>query len=206
MCHHGTLAALSHHMKSRLILLSLVAAGCQGSAHAQTYDDPLGPIRCFNLADAAELASQSAIELCSGALSDAPGRCYVQADDTLQELSSQKVLQLCGRATSLDPLACYERLDATGTLTEDQILAYCTTSCAVGPPPAQVSDPACMEVALDRADLALESAGELCAFSRSDGPAQCFIAGQDTELADSSLIQLCAESTRCQYYNVAAEQ
>ncbi len=174
-------------------------------ASAQVRRDSLGPVRCFELVDAAQLAEQSAISLCAGAISEAPGRCYAVGIDEFHELSSQKVQQLCVAATSLEPLECYGRLSTEGVLTEDQIISYCATTCPVSPPPPQSSDPACLQEALDRTDLSLQSAGELCADSSSAGPVACYVAGDAIEtLADTQLIQLCAEQVRCQYYNSSA--
>lgn len=185
-----------------LVLASAIATlpGCQRDAAAQVPYDPLGPIRCYQLATTAQLSSDQAVGLCAAALTDAPGRCYAVALDQFRELASQKVQQLCRAATSLEPIACYARLDTLGTLTEDQIVSYCTTACSLGPPPAQVSSPACLDAAVRYTNLSLQSAGELCQASRSVGPVQCFLAGDGLNyLADSTLVQLCAESRRCQY-------
>src|SRR5262249_46323825 len=101
---------------------------------------------------------------------------------------------------SLDPAYCWGRLDATGVVTEGQAIGYCTTTCALGPPPAQSSNPDCMHAALERTDLSLDLAGQLCDRASSAGPVDCFLAGQDLHsVADSTLIQLCYEVRRCQY-------
>lgn len=179
-----------------------LGAGCKREASPQVVQDPLGPIRCFQIADSRQLAEQSAVELCTAALSEAPGLCYAGALDRFHELSTQKILQLCNRATSTEPLECYAHLDSLGQLTEDQIIAYCATSCALGPPPPEASHPACLAAATTQTDLSLQSAGELCLLSSSAGPVRCFLAGQDLhKIADSTLVTLCAESRRCQYYN-----
>jgi hypothetical protein len=185
-----------------LVVASAIAAasGCQRDAAAQVPYDPLGPIHCYQLATSAELSSNQAVQLCAAALTDAPGRCYAVAVDQFRELASQKIQQLCHAATSLEPLACYARLDALGTLTEDQIVSYCTTACSLGPPPAQVASSACLDAAVRYTNLSLQSAGELCQASRSAGPVQCYLAGVDLHyLADNTLVQLCAEARRCQY-------
>jgi hypothetical protein len=185
-----------------LAVLLSAAASCkqEAQAQAQVAYDPLGPIYCYQIADAAQLDIDHAVQLCSAALSDAPGRCYAVSLDRFHELSSQKILQLCRAATSLAPVGCYARLDTLGTLTEDQMVAYCTTACSLGPPPAQVASPACLDAAVRYTNLSLQSAGELCQASRSAGPVQCFMAGlQLQEVAESKLIQLCAEARRCQY-------
>jgi hypothetical protein len=178
-----------------------LAAGCQRNADAQEIRrDYLGPIQCFNIVQAKQLSEQSSLELCTGAISDAPGRCYAQALDQFQELSSQQVQQLCTRATSTEPVECYRRLDATEDLTEQQMIEYCAVYCPVGPPPPQSSSSLCLSQAMETTDLALQSAGELCFGSSTAGPVQCFLAGQNLyKVADSSLISLCRERVYCQY-------
>jgi hypothetical protein len=188
-----------------LALLSVIAAACQSGALAQPADDPIGPIRCYIVADGKQLAGDSAIELCSGALSDAPGQCFAGALDQFHGLSSQQAQELCRGATSLEPLNCYAGLDATHQLTEGQMIEYCATHCGLGPAPAQVSSPACFDIAINRAGLSLQMAGELCLASRSAGPAYCFLDGQNLHgVASSKLVTLCAESRRCQSYNAVA--
>ncbi len=180
--------------------LGLLSTACGRNASAQNELDPLSPVQCFQIVDAKNLSNQSALELCAGAISDAPGRCYAEAIDQLHSLSSQQIMQLCQSATSMDPIACYARLDAIGTLTGDQMIGYCTTACPVGPPPPESSSPACLGTAVERTQLALQTAGELCLGSRSAGPVDCYLAGRELQtLADSQLVQLCAETTRCQY-------
>lgn len=190
-----------------LVLLLLSGVGCRRDAHAQVTRDPLGPIRCFEIVDARQLAMSGAIQLCAGALSDAPGQCYSEAVDRFHELSDAKVLQLCTGATSTESVRCYAALRARGTYTEDQMIAYCATRCALAPPPPQVSDPACLNQALGRTNLALQSAGQLCLGASSTGPVECFLAGQRFhKLADATLVLMCAESTGCQYYNAPPSQ
>jgi hypothetical protein len=191
-----------------VVVLLVMLAGGQRDSEAQAPPverDPLGPVRCYEIVVAEQLSSESAIELCSGAISDAPGRCFAGALNQFPGLTEQKVMSLCQGATSLQPLDCYARLDANEDLTEDQLIAYCGTFCPVGPAPPEASNPACLDLAVNDTDLALQSAGELCAGSSSAGPVACFAAGQDLEqIADSSLITLCRERFQCQYnYNAA---
>jgi hypothetical protein len=184
------------------LALLLVATACHRDASAQVARDPLGPIRCFEIVDARQVAMSNAIQLCAGALSDAPGRCYSEAGDRFHELSSAQVQQLCTGATSTEPVRCYAELRARGTYTEDQMITYCATRCALAPPPPQVSDPACLNQALARTNLTLQAAGQLCLGASSTGPVECFVAGQRIhKLSDSALIFMCAEATGCQYYN-----
>lgn len=182
-------------------LLVLAAAACQREAAAQVTRDPLAPVRCYSIAIARQLSSDSALQLCGGVPSDGPGRCYATGLDLAPTLSSQQLLQLCASATSTEPISCFLRLDAEGDLTDDQQVRYCETRCPLGPPPPEASSAACLARALDT-DLADQTAGELCRGSSSDGPVQCYLAGDDFEqLTDSQLVVLCAESRQCQYYN-----
>ena len=187
-----------------LLLFALVA--CRQEATAQVARDPLGPVRCFQIAQAEQIAEDSAIDLCAGALSDAPGRCLARTLELYPQLASSKVVDLCRAATSLAPLQCFARLDAEEQLTEDQMIAYCGTFCPLGPPPPQTSNPACLTEALDQTNLALQTAGELCIGASSAGPARCFVAGDDLQtLSELKLVRLCRERVQCQYYNVTPE-
>lgn len=196
-------APLDRMMSRAIVMIGVVLLGtaCRRTADAQLIDDSLGPIRCFEIVDAMNLASQSALDLCTGATSDAPGRCYAELFDRFP-LTTQRMVALCRGATSLEPVACYEELAASETLTEQQIIGYCATTCPLGPAPPQASDPACLGAALERTNLALQTAGELCLSSRSAGPVDCYLRGVDvTTLADLQLIQLCAHTSSCQYLN-----
>jgi hypothetical protein len=182
-----------------MAIFAVIAAGCEREAYAQIADDPLAPVDCFQTVDAKRLSNTSAINLCAGAPNEAPSDCYIGAIDQFHELSEQKILQLCAGASSTQPLECYAQLDAVGTLSEDQIIGFCTTICPVGPPPPEVSSPACVEGATDLTKLSLQQASQLCYGSRSAGPVRCFIAGENlNKLSQDQLIQLCAESIRCQ--------
>jgi hypothetical protein len=181
----------------------LVLAACKHDAAAQATRDPLAPVRCFQLADAKNLASDTAIQLCAGTATEAPGHCYVTGVNLLQALSTQQIVQLCTFATSLAPIECYRRLNDDGELTDEQIIPYCATTCPLGPPPPQASHPACLQGASRQTDLSNDSATQLCGGASSAGPVQCFVEGErTTQLAESQLVQLCAEALRCQYYNV----
>lgn len=187
------------------LLLVLTAAACQREADAQVTRDPLAPIRCFSIVVAREIASDTAIELCAGANSDAPAQCFAIADDRVPTLASSKAVTLCQRATSTDPIECYMDLAAQGVFTEDQMITYCRTTCPIGPPPPEVSSSACLSAAADT-DLSLQLAGELCVRAASAGPVQCFLAGQNLHtVSDSKLINLCRETLDCQYYNTSPQ-
>lgn len=193
--------------------LVLGSTGCEREASAQGYGqrvvevprDPYGPINCFRIVDAAQLSGQSAAELCTSALTEAPGLCFVEAQDRFHELSTQDIMNLCDRATTLTPVECYGRLRAEHVLTEQQMIDYCRTYCSLGPPPPEASSPACLAEALSQTDLSLQSAGELCLGSRDTYPVACFNEGQTLhKIADSTLWQMCSEQRRCQYYNAPA--
>jgi len=186
--------------------LVLGSAGCKHEAEAQGYgevqQDPVGPINCFRIVDAAQLSGQSAAELCTSALTDAPGRCFVDSQDRFHELAEQDSMNLCDRATTTTPVDCYGRLRAEQVLTKDQMIDYCRTYCSLGPPPPEASNPACLADAINYTDLSLQSAAELCLRSRTTYPVTCFNEGQTLhKIADSTLWQMCSEQRRCQYYN-----
>lgn len=163
----------------------------------------MGPIACYEIVSG-DVASQTGIELCRGATSATPGQCFVEATRRSSGLTTNEMVVLCAGATSLDPLDCYERLLARGTLTENQAIGYCVPQCPIGPAPAQSSSPACVGEGLDRTQLAEQSVGELCRYSRSEMPVECFLRGKTTtQLSDSQLVQLCQQQFSCQYVNAA---
>lgn len=181
-------------------LVLAVGTSCRGAEAQQVTRDPLGPIRCFQRADDVELAEESAVSLCAGAINDAPGACYARGVDQFPTVATQKIQTLCTAATSLEPIECFTALDAQEVLTEDQMVAYCATTCPVSPPPPQAASAACLDLAIEETDLSLQHAGELCVGSSSAGPVQCYLTGEaeNPELSETSLIQLCAERVGCQ--------
>jgi hypothetical protein len=196
-------AALAVLMR-RLCLLLLVLTSCKREALAQNADPALGPIACFEQVSGL-VASQTGIELCRAATSATPGQCFVEASRRATELTTNEVVVLCAGATSLDPLDCYERLQARGTVTENQAIGYCAPQCPIGPAPAESSSAACIGDALDRTELAEQTAGELCRSSRSALPVECYLRGEtSTQLSDSQLVDLCQQNYSCQYVNAAA--
>jgi hypothetical protein len=185
------------------VLLLIVGCGCEREVTAQS-QDPIAPVRCFRIVDAMHLAEDSAIDLCASALNDAPGSCYALASQQFAQLATQKVLTLCAGTTSIEPVACFARLATSGRLTEDQMVAYCTTRCALGPPPPEASHPLCLDQALRATSLTQQSAAVLCNGAGSVGPVQCFLDGRSlNKVSDSKLIRLCVEARSCQYYNAA---
>jgi hypothetical protein len=179
-----------------------MAAGCQREAVAQQAAyDPLGPVRCFEAVTAigVSLAETDAVTLCGGAINAAPAQCFVTAT-ARTELSEQQAEQLCYRTTTTQPLACYANLYASNQFTEQQAIDFCASQCAAGPPPPQTSNAGCVDVAVNRAGLSLQKAGQLCFGARSSGPGYCFMEGQRrSSLSGDQLINLCADTTHCQY-------
>lgn len=187
-----------------LACVAVLGVTSRREAEAQVVRDPLGPLACFEIAVAQGLANQTALELCAGAISSAPGQCFALAN-ARQDLASQQIVELCRRATSTEPLACFEELEASGGLTNDQMVGYCATRCAVGPAPSEVNNAACFAGAVETMALADQQARELCLGSQSTAPVQCFAAGEDvTALTELQLIQLCGETRSCQYVTAPA--
>jgi len=187
-----------------MLAMILSYASCQRDSEAQVVADSLGPIDCFLIADEVGIASTSSVELCAGATSAAPGQCLAAAVDR-GVLTTQQIVELCRASTSLEPFTCFEELNAIGTLTNNQMIEYCGMRCPLGPPPPEAGNAQCLATALDRADLTTQSGAELCLLATSAGPVDCFVAGKNaTQLPDSQLIRLCAETTHCQYINAPA--
>ena len=135
-----------------------------------------------------------------------PGECFVAATNRHSDLTTSQMVTLCRGATSFETLVCYETLDADGSLTQDQILNYCATQCALGPAPAQSSSPACVQEGLDRTDLSAQMVGELCIASHSAAPVDCYLRGDSTtQLTTGQLVYLCGQKYSCQYVNYPQE-
>jgi hypothetical protein len=201
----GTAGAARASMRFAVTLLLLGCTGCEREVTAQSLD-PVAPVSCFRIVDAMQLAEDSAIQLCASATNVAPGTCFALASQQFAQLATQKLLSLCADTTSTEPVACFARLATSGTLTEDQMVGYCATRCALGPPPPEASHPACLDQALRATTLTEQSAIELCRDAGSVGPVQCFLDGRTLhKVSDSKLITLCAESRSCQYYNAVPQ-
>jgi hypothetical protein len=184
-----------------MIYLAAMFAGmfCMETARAQVVREPLGPLECFEIADAEGLADSSSLQLCAGAISAAPGQCYAIADNE-NDLSTPQILNLCTNATSTEPNACFEELQTNGTLTNEQMIDYCATRCPIGPAPAEVSNANCLAVALEVTTLTQQMAERLCVRSITTAPVECFTEGEDTAaLTTEQLVDLCAEGRSCQY-------
>ena len=172
-------------------------------AYAQTAPGPgqpattevsaLAPVLCYEGAETGEnLARLSALQLCVGAVSDAPARC--SADASAQgSFADSQVVRLCTMATSTDPAECARRLADTTALPATTIVQYCAANPWPVVPALGSGDPACIEAALDRVGLPQLDASRLCAGSGSDAPVACFEWGDDRlAIANADLITLCA--------------
>lgn len=192
---------------SVMLAMMLSYTSCQRDSEAQVQvivAEPLGPVDCFRVADELGIASTSAVQLCAGATSVAPGQCLAAAVER-GVLTTQQMIELCRGSTSMASFECFDELSTRGTLTNNQMIEYCGMRCPLGPPPPEAGNAQCLAAALDRADLTTQSGAELCLLATSAGPVDCFLAGEAaTQLPDSQLIQLCAETTHCQYINAPA--
>lgn len=153
----------------------------------------LGPVQCYGRLASETLAMQAnALQLCRGATSDAPARCFTRA--RARGLLEIEALRLCTMATSEAPAACAERLAAAGTYATATIVAYCAElQWQIAEPPTRGS-PACVETALARTTLGEDQAVVLCRGARSTGPVECFEWGEARlALMEHDLVQLCAE-------------
>lgn len=185
------------------LLLLLALTSCRREALAQGEDPALGPIACYEQVNGI-VSSQTGVELCRGATSATPGQCFVEASNRSHGMTTNEMVVLCAGATSLAPLDCYDRLLARGIVTENQAIAYCGPQCPIGPAPAESSSAECIGEGLDRTQLAEQSVAELCRYSRSALPVECFLRGErGTQLSDSQLVSLCQQQFSCQYVNAA---
>lgn len=126
----------------------------------------------------------------------------MEATRRIGDLTTNQMLTLCRGATNLETVVCYEHLDEEGSLTNEQILDYCSMRCPLGPAPPQSASSACVAEGLDRTNLAAEMVGELCVNSQSASPVDCFLRGTaTTQLTTNQLVGLCAQRFSCQYVN-----
>lgn len=107
-------------------LLVVGSAACAKATDAQVVErDPVGPIRCYLVADSAGLTSSWAQLLCAGAPSDAPARCF-QAADAGNQLSESQSIALCYGATSTAPADCAKQRAAENRLSNQSIINECS--------------------------------------------------------------------------------
>jgi hypothetical protein len=153
---------------------------------------PAAPIRCYVAATNNDLSTNRAVNLCAGAVSDAPAACVAAAQDRILTISDADVVRLCARATSTEPATCAARLDDTTTLSLRRIVSYCAASQWPYVPARSPGAPACVENALERTTLSDGQAVRLCQGARTTAPVACFERGDErTTLSSQRLITLC---------------
>lgn len=106
-------------MKKLLLFLSFI------SIQAFAYD----PVDCIrDLVKAAPKTINSiAIELCSGASSPEPVKCYVRSSDIDDKITVGVSASLCGGSTSADKtLACYDKAFNGGIFNRGQSRDLCS--------------------------------------------------------------------------------
>jgi hypothetical protein len=176
-------------------LAAMLAMGLVVTAFAQTAPqvDPYAPIRCYDRVDRVEnLEHLKAMELCTGAVSEAPADCYSDAEALLQFVDDD-IVRMCRMATSRAPAECAAHLDETTPLVEQEIVDYCAALQwpLVAPPTG--GTPECVEAALDRTTLTENRALQLCRGSSTPDPVDCFITGDNQlNLTEDDLVQLCS--------------
>jgi DNA-binding transcriptional regulator YdaS (Cro superfamily) len=149
------------------------------------------PIDCF--LSATNLDNASAKQLCIGATSAAPARCFVDAAATGYVTQAQAV-QLCAAAVSDEPVRCLARLRATSGYVTADIIKYCAA--LRWPMVAQptTGSPACIDAATTTG-LADTQVQDVCRGSKSAEPAHCVQRGRLlTGLADADLVDLCVQA------------
>jgi hypothetical protein len=180
-------------------LVALIAGGAAAAliARAQPAAPPadahLGPVRCYEAAaDTLQLEHLKAKQLCTGATSVAPARCFDEATDRVLGMTDLQAVRLCQTATSSAPALCAERLDDTTDLGASTIVTYCAALRWSLLPAGSSGSPACIEAALDRTLLTDYEAARLCAGSATTAPVACYELGDDqTALSDADIVDLC---------------
>jgi len=175
-----------------LVCLVVGMLGGVASAQPAPLADPLGPVRCFANADNQLVARFDAIQLCTGAINEAPANCY-KAAETALDLSNRELVRLCEYATSTAPASCAAQIADTTDHGNSDIAEYCA---ARQWPTANLptsGSPDCVDEALARTQLWNDDALRLCRGSDSTGPIECYAWGRtNLNLSDENLIQLCA--------------
>ncbi|MGE0549981.1 MAG: hypothetical protein AB7O24_22855 [Kofleriaceae bacterium] len=179
--------------RAALLVIVLVAC-CTGSpAFAQSAQgDPIAPIRCHQLAAEAGLSDADAIQLCVGASSEAPARCFAQATDQAGA-SSFEAIRLCRLTRSTAPATCATQLADTTALDTRQRISYCAAYEGPVAAPLGAGSPECLQQALAETALSDHQAAQLCRGSASTAPIECLAWGDDTTaLSTRELVELCA--------------
>jgi hypothetical protein len=180
-------------------LVALIGAGAAAAliAHAQPAAAPaaahLGPMRCYvHATDNLNLEQLKAKQLCTGATSAEPARCFDEATDRVLGMTDLQAVRLCQTATSPAPALCAERLDDTTDLGTSTVVTYCAALRWSLLPAGSGGSPACVVAALDRTLLSELEAARLCAGSASTAPVACYELGDDeTTLSDADIVDLC---------------
>lgn len=146
-----------------LLAAAIAGSACSKAAEAQAEPapeaDPVGPIRCYTVAEG-RLASLTARQLCAGAQSDAPARCFAQVE-AANQLSQSQALALCYGATSTEPAACAAQAAADGKLANQTIVQSCAAGGGAVKTSADV--PACIAEGRSALRLSDFELTELCA-------------------------------------------
>ena len=117
----GTSGQALHGVRKLGVLAVLLVSG-----PAVAFTEGAPALACFEqVREGALLDEQSALRLCSGALSDAPAACYKLAREKTF-LTSTGALQLCQCAPSTAPVDCYIQADQQTFLEDYQILQLCS--------------------------------------------------------------------------------
>ena len=176
-----------------LLSLLVVAVPIVAIAQEASEPDPLGPVRCYEIADDEGLEHTKAVDLCIGAVGDAPGRCYAEADDQT-DLADLQIVQLCRLATSSDPVRCVLELDDEEELTNDAIANYCAANTWATTAPPNAGSPVCVRAGLADTRLADREVLNLCRGSQTDAPVRCFqIADDELAISDLDIVRLCTQ-------------
>jgi hypothetical protein len=149
------------------------------------------PIECF--LSATNLDNASAKQLCIGATSVAPARCFVDST-SLGYVTQAQAVQLCAAAVSDEPVRCLAQLRATSGYVTADIIKYCAA--LRWPMVAQptTGSPACIDAATTTG-LSDTQVQDVCRGSRSAEPAHCVQRGRSlTGLADADLVDLCTQT------------
>jgi hypothetical protein len=165
-------------------------------ASAQTAADsqqasPLAPVECYRAASG-RLDTQAAKQLCTGARSDTPARCFAEIVGPLG-MTDYTAVVLCAGAESDAPAGCARTLHATTGLGDQDIAAFCAARQWPVVAPSTAGSPECVTDALDRTALGDLDAVRLCRGATSNGPVACYQqARTDTALNDHDAVELCA--------------
>lgn len=117
-----------------VIIAAVSVAAVQGDvpvASAQVTALPPAA-RCLRRAEAAtDLLDVQSVRLCTGATSEQPVVCFVQATETLL-LADVQGIALCQCATSLAPVDCVRRLRAEARYTDPELVEMCSAAASCG--------------------------------------------------------------------------